>query len=45
MSPVDVRNQLRGLINAETEARNRREAYLNEVLQQKVQEMEIRYTD
>ena len=45
MSPVEVTNQLRGLIDAETDARNRREAYLNEVLSQKVAEIEGRYTE
>lgn len=45
MSPVDVRNYIRTLISSEQESRSRREAYLNEVLQQRVKEIEAHYTE
>lgn len=45
MSPVEVRQNLRKLVQAEQEARHRREAYLNEILLQRVQVEQQRYKD
>ena len=45
MSPVEVRQNLRKLVQAEQEARHRREAYLNEILLQRVQIEQQRYKD
>ena len=38
-----MRNQLRKLVDAEQDARGRRENYLNEILQQRVAETEMLY--
>lgn len=43
MSPVEVRQKLRGLVLAEQEARKQRETHLGEILQKRMQEDQVRY--
>jgi len=43
MSPVEVRVHLRQLITAEQEARQRRDTYLNEIMQHRANEIEASY--
>ena len=43
MSPVEVRQHLRSLITAEQEARQRRDTYLNEIMQHRANEIESTY--
>ena len=45
MSPIEVRQSLQKLVAAETEARNRRESYLNEILQQRLSDEQARYKE
>ena len=45
LSPVEVRQKLRQLITAESDARAKRETYLNEILQQRLSEEQAHYTE